>query len=267
MFLHVAAHGRGKRSQFGRFSGIEGGRRMKTMLVRGLLAGTVLAGLCYGARHSTFFQLTTSDINASRHISKDEILELTGIEVNANLLDIDPEQVAAAISSHVWVEGVKVEKKWPNTLAIAITERLPVAIVNGQQGLSYVDRRGEMFTRVSRGEELDFPVISGLDRAGGEVDQKLALAEALEFLRHAQSGSASLPKQNISELIVGDGGELTVFLADRPFPIYLGKGKMGQKYSRLSGVLHWLYKNREFEVTESIQFDYQPDKVLVRKSG
>lgn len=270
MFLHIVSHEREKKTFFGRISGMDRDRRGKVVLLSTVLGSLLLTAVVYALYsvccHSTFFQITTIHVNNNSHLSRDGVLELTGIDMHSNLFSIDPEKITAAITAHEWVERVAVEKRWPNKLALTITERIPVAIVNTGEAMFYVDRTGEMFVRVPIGGELDYPVISGLSRAGDTDAQTMALADAVDFLRFAQDGSVSLPKQNISELVVEEQGKLTVFLADRPFPIYLGRGKMGQKYNRLASVLHWLYKNREFEVTEFIQFDYQPDKVLVRKT-
>ena len=50
---------------------------------------------------------------------------------------------------------------------------------------------------------------------------------------------------------------------DRPFPIHLGRGEMRTKYERLTKVLYWLYKRKEFNKVAYIQVNYNEDKVLV----
>ncbi|MDH5298583.1 MAG: cell division protein FtsQ/DivIB, partial [Desulfobulbaceae bacterium] len=79
--------------------------------------------------------------------------------------------------------------------------------------------------------------------------------------------NAILPKQNISELRVDARGGLILFLADRPFPVHLGRERLRTKYYQLTRVLHWLYAHKRFDATASIRMDYQPDKVLVALAG
>ena len=92
------------------------------------------------------------------------------------------------------------------------------------------------------------------------------LHEALLFLKYASRGDALLPKQNVSEVHVTDEGNIIVFLVDRPFPIYLGKGNIRTKYYRLAKVLHKLYKRHLFAETTYIRMDYAVNKVLVGKT-
>ncbi|MDA8165856.1 MAG: FtsQ-type POTRA domain-containing protein [Desulfobacteraceae bacterium] len=248
--------------------GVEGLGRclLLAALVLGLAGGLLtLAGMGVykGLSHSALFQVTGIKIEGCRRTTKEMILELSGIDIHTNLLAIDPKAVKARIETNEWVEQARVEREWPNQLAITIRERTPVALISLADGLYHVDRLGTVFARVVPPEDLDFPVITGLRGAEPQEEKQAAVQEALQFIQRAGRGNPVLPKQNISELHVDKGNGLILYLVDRPFPIRLGAGDMGKKYGRLVQVLSSLYRSQTFADTAYIRLDYQADKVLV----
>ncbi len=242
-----------------------------------LLAGffftvTVLGAVSFGIYHalerSDFFQVTSLKIEGCSRTSKKLILDLSGIDIHANLLAVNVNKVRARISNHEWIESVNVERQWPNRLVIEVIERVPVAILNLPEGLYYVDSKGVAFAKVVPPEDMDYPLITGLNsdwRASST--HTVSLKEALRFIHFASRGSSILPKQNISEIHLTAKGGSILYLVDRPFPIYLGQGEAYNLYNRLAKVLYSLYKRKEFSETAYIRMDYMEDKVLVGLTG
>jgi len=237
-----------------------------------LLVCAAMGGVAFlvykGLSSSDFFQITATNIQGCRRTTKNLILELSGVDVHSNLLALDSGAVKSNIETHDWVESVSIEKVWPNTLNISVKERVPVAIVSLGEGLFYLDQHGVDFAKVLPPEDMDFPVITGLRKEEWPKSVRDSmLGEALLFLKYAGQGSSILPKQNVSELHVSGEKELVLYLVDRPFPIYLGRGNMNSKYYWLAKVLYRLYKSKEFAETAYIKMDYGRNKVLVGFSG
>ncbi len=217
---------------------------------------------------SDFFQITAIKITGTHKIKKSKIVVLSGINIHSNLLAVDTEAVEKRLADHPWIKNAKVWRDFPNRLLISLDERRPAALVANKDGLSYIDGSGTIYASLQKGDALDFPVITGLteeDWLSGEPST--ALDDALRIIRWAGRGNPNLPRQNISQLHLGGTEELIIFLADRPFPIFLGQGDMAQKYRRLTKVLGWLYKKGEFKETTAIRLEYLDNKVLVEKGG
>ena len=220
---------------------------------------------------SDFFQITEVTINGNRMASKEQISSLSRVDIHSNLLAINTGQVKSLLQSHPWIANAQIKRNWPNRLLINITEKKPVALLSTDSGLHYLDRKGHLIAAAENSQDLDFPVISGLDNLPSDTDHpgnnSVLLQEAMEFLRLAAMNSTILPRQNISEIHISDKGKLKLFLLEKAFPIHLGgEGKISTRYYRLVRVLRDLYKTREFSKVSYIRLDYQKDTILVGKA-
>lgn len=256
------------------------GRKLISVGGLAILVGLLLGGALLGGYRflsgSAFFQITTVKIEGNRRLDAQYIQALSGVTYRTNLLALDVGNIEKQIEDHPWVASVGIKRNLPSEIIINITEREPVVLVNGTTGLFFLDKKGNIFAQAYYPEQLDFPVITGVEK---EVDafwngdllpwQKRfgQLAEMFDFVRHAGRGSAALPRQNISEINVAKMGEYVLFLSDRPFPIYLGTDIGVERYNRLAKILYWLYKKKEFSNVNFIRMDYMNNKVLVGKNN
>jgi len=225
------------------------------------ILGMNLLGKCY------FFNITKLSVSGSRLVSEAEILGAARLGIKPNLMALDHDELRGRIESLSWIRSVRIKKEWPNSLIIIVKEEKAAAMLKLDEKFYYLDKKGRLFADGSTNSDMDFPVISF--RKAGVGTQDIVplylepLQKAMEIILHAKKGSASLPAQNISEVVIEEDGELTMFLADNPFPIYLGKKINWQLYSRLSKALYWLYKKRQFDKVDYIRMNYFNNKALV----
>jgi cell division protein FtsQ len=233
------------------------------MLLFGRLA---YQGLC----RSDFFRLTAITIIGCHHLDKEQVLGQSGLDIRTNLLVMRPEEVRKRLVANKWIDRATVTRKWPDEVGIRIWERQPVALVNLKEGLCYLDKKFEVIGPVAPTDDIDFPVVTGLEDLSApldkEADRPAALANTLTLINQAGHGNSYLPCQNISEIHVTEQGELVLYLLDRVFPIYLGREEMKVKYWRLVKILTGLYKSREIFHIDHIRMDYMQDKALVSMS-
>ncbi len=214
-------------------------------------------GLC----HSTFFQIESVEMSGSSQFEDEEILALIEINNNSNLVAVDKEDVATRLKETGWVRRVSVEKRYPNTLTLKITERQPIALIQLQGELHYLDQRGVVFAPVMVGDELDFPVVYFADESMLSAHDRLK--NITDFLKYTRNGNPALSIQNISQIMVDRKGDMTLYMADNPFPVQVGQTKMWQKYKRLAKVFGWLYKKKKFNSVTAIDLEYLEGRVLV----
>jgi cell division protein FtsQ len=225
----------------------------------------------------SIFQLRQVTFTGCSATKEDLLTRQAGLVLyQTNLLRLDVSEVEKKIAINPWISSVRVERDWPSTLVVRVSEHVPFALVNDQgakngSGMSYMDRDGRIFFEAATGMDIDFPVITGLERIKEEKRRTEILEDILGFLRKTQANDPHLPTQAVSEIHVNLDGELVVFLVEFPFPIFFGRGKAETKYNRLVKVLEVLYKKHENEMqisrVEYIRMDYLEDKVLVAQSG
>jgi cell division protein FtsQ len=252
-------------------------KQQRKLFIKIFLLLALLLGLGFGAKHihkrmcqSDFFQITAVKIDGNRMTNKEQIAALSKVDIHSNLLAINVVQVQSLLESHPWVAKAEVIRDWPNRLLINLKEKNPVALLSRKSGLFYLDSKGRIIAAASPEQELDFPIITGLENFPFNTSDSAQIPEPLqdvfELLKLANRNNPILPEQSISEIHIAKKGELILYLLDRPFPIYLGKeGKISTRYYRLVKVLKDLYKTKEFSEVSYIRLDYQKDTILVGK--
>ena len=247
------------------------------LLIKGIALLILLAGLGFGGKHvyhrlcqCDFFQITAVRIDGNRMAGKEQIAALSRVDIHSNLLAINVAQVQSLLESHPWIAKAEVIRDWPNRLLIQVQERIPVALLSRETGLFYLDSRAQIIAAANPMQELDFPVITGLENfpfnTARAAQIPAPLQDIIDLLKVANRNNPILPEQNISEIHISEKKGLILYLLDRPFPIYLGtEGKISTRYYRLVAVLKDLYKTQEFAEVSYIRLDYQKDTILVGK--
>ena len=221
----------------------------------------------------SYFRINEIEINGCLMTTPNSLRKFADISYEMNMLTIDPEAMEKRLLSHPWIDRAEIRRIWPDRLAISIREYRPNALIvqAEEEGFNYLDRNGRIFAAVTSGQDLDFPVITGLDAFNTREEKERLLAEATSFLRLAERNNPNLPAQNISEIHFNRAGELILYLVDQPFPIYFGKGDIKRKYYQLRKVLEVLYRKHKGKSiigdVAYIRMDYQDDKVIVIRSS
>ncbi len=147
--------------------------RGKSRLVTAALfsLGTMMI-LAVGVRfsiHSPLFSvqvLEVADDDPKQPVSALEILALTGVEIGRDsLFSLDLAKIEKRLLQEDWIASVRLEKRFPQTLAIIPTYREPLAAYIRTDGrISYLDVEGNVFAVVRHGDFRDLPLISGIPR-------------------------------------------------------------------------------------------------------
>jgi cell division protein FtsQ len=212
---------------------------------------------------ATFFRLEKIEVSKSRRLKREEIIALSGVKPGDPMLRLDLRRVAAQIKKNPWVEKVRVNRYFPRTLSIEITEWEPAAVVN-MGYLYYLDGKGEIFKPLTKGDNLDFPVITGItgeDLAKDPAGCKAMLKTALQLADLLKAGTV-FKLADISEIHVDKGYGYTLFTAQGGVPVKLGNGNFPEKLTRLARIYKEL--STQLPELEYIDLNYN-DKIVVKK--
>jgi cell division protein FtsQ len=106
-----------------------------------------------------------------------QIEEAISDELDAGFFAADVGRMQAKIQALSWIDGATVARRWPNRIAIGVTEQVPAAIW-GESGLLNV--RGELFVTEARHIPAELPRLSGPDDRADDVARRyLAVREQL----------------------------------------------------------------------------------------
>jgi len=212
---------------------------------------------------ATFFKLERIEVPRLQKLSRDEIVSLTGVKLGDSLLKLDLEHVAEQLEKNPWVEKLKVRRRFPGTLSIEITERVPVAVVN-MGYLYYLDSKGEIFKPLTEGDRLDFPVLTGIteeDLLKDADGTKKMLTMALGLMDMLKKGT-DFRLSDVSEIHLDKGYGYTLFTTQGGIPVKLGNSDFQGKLARFSRI----YKELTAQIAslEYVDLNY-PDKIIVKK--
>jgi cell division protein FtsQ len=134
------------------------------LLVAGVLA--LVTSPFWGPRalgHLAFFRVRRVEILGARYTPPAELLERLRVDTTRSVWE-PLEPLAARIRSHAQIESVTVTRKLPGTLVVEVTERHPVALVNGPGGLRAVDERGRRLPLDPSRTPVDAPIVTAAPR-------------------------------------------------------------------------------------------------------
>ncbi len=148
-----------------------------------VLAGSVLALMFL----SPVLKVSQVDVGGVERLSSDEVLEASGITTGDHMLSINVRTVENTLELQPWIADATVDRDFPNRLRIHISEREPVAIVNGPDGSVIVDKSGFAIAYVdTTGLAVPRPAIaSDATPRPGEAwadESGLALLDLIEML-------------------------------------------------------------------------------------
>jgi cell division protein FtsQ len=211
-------------------------------LAKALGLTVVTAALVWGgielrawALASPTFALQTVSFSGLQRASRGELLKLAGLGAGQNLWTLDPGALERAMLQHPWVQSVEVTRRFPKGVSVEVVEHAPAALaVLGD--LYVLDDEGEPFKRVTPGDGLDLPLVTGVEREDYVADADKVRERLRGALDVARAYTRVLPgrTERLSEVRLGDAGLALVTATGQE--VRLGAGDTEVKLERLARV-------------------------------
>lgn len=228
-----------------------------------LLAGGLIAASIQALMQTTPFPVQKIEVRGTKRLSHEEIVALTGVTPGQNLLALRLKSIGQQVSSNPWVASVRVQRFFPGTIAVSISERQPVAVIN-MGLLYYLDDKGEPFKPLSFGDSLDFPVVTGIaedDLSNDPATTKEALKTACNLIGALkQHGSFILA--DVSEIHYDRGHGFTLYTTAGALPVKIGTDDFDKKLQRFARIYQNLMTQQPG--LQYIDLDYS-DRIVVKK--
>ena len=219
---------------------------------------TVLAAARGFVVDNPYFAVREIQVRSGKTIGGSEIVAMAGLKHGMNMWKVEPAVIEERIARHPAVRRVVVRREFPRRVVIDVEERTPKAIVAAGK-LYYVDADGVLFREVGKGENIQFPLLTGL-RADQLSRTNLAMRRKIQDAMRL--GELMTKDSHVLSEIHFDAAERVVlYTTSYPVALRMGWGDWDDKIKRLDRVLG-LWKGHEERLT-SLDVSFK-DQVVAR---
>ncbi len=174
------------------------------------------------------FRVRSVVIAGNSVLDDETIIDTVGLAPGGSLIAIDAAEARTRLEALTWVAEARVQKLYPATLSVRVTERRPFAVWQRNGELFIIDRAGTVLRPANAGQLPPLPIVAG---AG------------------AHAGAATLFTQLAAHPQIADQVAASVRVAERRWTLHLDNGievrlpeaGMAQALDRLA----WLAREQE----------------------
>jgi cell division protein FtsQ len=133
-----------------RFRSIRRARRRRAWRPAVVMAvvATVVAAVGWAAMASPLLRVTNVTVKGTSRLSVADVITAAKVPLGSSLIAVPVDAIKRRVSALAPVAQVRVERRWPHTVVIAVTERIPVAVAVSAGGDELLDRSGVAFAAV-----------------------------------------------------------------------------------------------------------------------
>ena len=164
----------------------ERGRHRLRVAVAGLcVAAVVVAG--YLVLHSGVFSARHVTVSGAFHTPLSTIVTTAGLVTDPPLIDVDPGQASARLEKLPWVNTASVERRWPDSVIVKVSERVAVsALARPSGGVAVLDASGRVLADETAVPAGVIPLVLSVDPP--PPGSALGPAAGGARVRHYQTG-------------------------------------------------------------------------------
>jgi cell division protein FtsQ len=136
-----------------------------------LLVGSALGGLTWALDRP----VTVVSIDGSfQRVSPGEVEKAVAPFARTGFMSANLDDIERAVETLAWVDHARIQRRWPNSLHVTVTEQT-VAARWGEAGL--LNTRGQLFVRAASHVPSELPRLSGPEGSQAEVAQRYLTAQ------------------------------------------------------------------------------------------
>ena len=210
-----------------------GRRRLRTLAVMTL--ATLVLGSAWLLLHSSPFSARHVSVEGTFHTPLSEVLSASGLGRHPPLLDVDPGAVSARLEALPWISRASVERRWPDSVAVIVTERAAVASLEQDGTFVVLDRTGRVLALSPRAPAGTVPIVLSRPVAigppGSTVGRRVTGGLAV---------AAGIPpplEEKVQAVEVGAGGGIALELQGSTRALFGPATELNEKFEALTTVL------------------------------
>ena len=195
----------------------EGRRRLRWLIAAAAVLSLVALGV--GAFWSPLLAVRHIRVLGVDQTPPTAVLAAARLDRHPAMVDVDPARSAAAIERLPWVARAAITRHWPDSVTVAVSERVPVAVIGPVGDIGLVDVSGRVLAQAPLGAhlpEVELEAAPGTaGSVGGPAPGPPGSDVAPGYLAGLAAAAAMPPAlvPRILAIMVGINGDLTLRLS------------------------------------------------------
>lgn len=204
----------------------------------------------------------TLQVTGSKEVTYDDVLFEGQIRQPVNVLQISSSDLKKRLENDLRVASATVVRTSPFSMTVAIEDREPIAIIQGEFGYYFIDKTGLVIRQAATIKNGNLPMVTGkkIDNLllGDHVDDQ-DINKALIFLNHLSPEGEKV----FSEINIGNTNNILAYTRDG-ITVKLGSGEDMAGQAELAENMVGDVKARNLSV-EYIQADLSSPYIKLKK--
>lgn len=189
-----------------------------------MLFAIIIGGIIY-AILSPIFNIKQIKVSGNSKISVDEIISLSGFNLEQNMFTYKMSDVKSKIKENAYIDTVKISRKIPDSIEISVTERQASYAVEYANAYAYISSQGYILEISS--QKPNMPILTGIKTQSEDIqpgnrlnnDDLKRLGDVLKIMEAASSnGILDL----ITKINVTNTYDYVLTLQSKKKTVYLG---------------------------------------------
>ncbi len=199
------------------------------------------------ATSSAFFNTKYIEVKGNQRLSKQMVIDISGVTLGENSLDVSISKVEQALLKTPWVKKVSVRRSLPDGFVIDVQERLPVFWVRKDNILYYADVLGYIIAPVDTKHFISLPTLE-VEKGFEDVLPKLS-----GYLEELKNGYLPVEYSAISAIRVGGAKGMELYLDDREILLSIALDSFEKNLLRLSITIGDLVRRNELSKVKEVR--------------
>lgn len=170
-------------------------------------------------------------VEGNRHFETAAVLEMARVPKDATMLRLDVGSIAKRLKSDPWIADARVERDFPASLRIVVTERRPAAIVDGGGEALWVVSTDRTWLGVRSAEDTGLALIRDVPSIEPTSGARVREAEVINAVRVVLGLSSALRSQ--VKLVSAPTVEETKILTQKNVEIFIGQATQMEEKDRI----------------------------------
>ncbi|MTI81403.1 MAG: FtsQ-type POTRA domain-containing protein [Firmicutes bacterium] len=187
-------------------------KKTKHNFIQGIFFVLLVSLTIYILLQSPIFDVRKIEIVGRKNLAKEELVSLSGVSLGSNIFKQNLHIGEEKISLLPLVKDARINRKFPSTVVITVTERKAAALLPYKKGFIEVDREG-VYLQKGELNSLSLPIITGVVIGELHPGQRVKAEKTFTALEVINKLPPELPNR-LSEVHVDNENKVNIYTID-----------------------------------------------------